>query len=485
MEILLKNNLTGNKELFKPVKKGHISMYNCGPTVYSEQHIGNLRAYIFADLLRRNFEFNGYKVKQVINITDVGHLVSDSDTGEDKMEKALRENLEKSGEILRASDIAEKYTNIFLDDLKKLDIDIKKIKFPRASDHIKEQINLIKILEKKGFAYTISDGVYFDTEKYPKYGKLGRIDLSGLKEGARVLTNSEKKHHTDFALWKFSKPKENRQQEWKSPWGIGYPGWHIECSAMSVKYLGQPFDIHTGGIDHIPIHHNNEIAQSEAANDKPQANYWLHVGHVTLDNEKISKSTGHVVYLRELTERSINPLSYRYWLLNAHYSHTINFSFSTLESAEIAYEKLLRKFAEENEIILNKDKIPADIYKKYINEFRLKLNDDLNTAESLVVLWRMLKDKNISISMKYSILLEMDKVLGLDIENQIRKFRNKIQSQKVETSKVSEEIQNLLDQRNIARKNKNFDEADAIRNKLSNLGYKIIDKDDVSIVELK
>ncbi len=335
MKTFFHNTLSGEIELFEPIKTGEVSMYHCGPTVYSKAHIGNMRAYIFADILKRFFLYQGYKVNQVINITDVGHLTDDGDGGDDKVEKKAREAK------LRAQDIINEVTKYFFDDLKLLNINTENTLFPKATDHIKEQIEMIQILEKKGHTYQTSDGIYFDTSTYPPYGKLGNINLENLKEGARVEINEEKKNPTDFALWKFSKLEDKRQQEWESPWGIGFPGWHIECSAMSKKYLGETFDIHTGGIDHIPVHHNNEIAQSESANGKEQANFWLHFKHILINNEKISKSLGNDIYIDDLLKKNISPLAYRYWLLTADYKTQINFTWEALIASKTAYEKLV------------------------------------------------------------------------------------------------------------------------------------------------
>lgn len=285
--LFLFNTLTRKKEKFVPLKDKLVTMYNCGPTVYERPHIGNLRAYIFADTLRRVLEFNGYKVKQIINITDVGHLTSDADTGEDKIEKSAQEKQKSAFEIARF------YEDLFKQDLNKLNIK-KPFKFPRATEHIKEMINLVQILEKKGYTYKTSDGIYFDTSKFKNYGKLAGLDKKNLKPGARVEVNPEKKNPYDFALWKFSPKDVKRQMEWKSPWGIGFPGWHIECSAMAMKYLGTTLDIHTGGIDHIDIHHTNEIAQSESATGKKFVRYWLHCNFLMVEGQKMSKSLGNI-----------------------------------------------------------------------------------------------------------------------------------------------------------------------------------------------
>jgi len=465
MEIFLQNNLTQKKEVFSPIKKGTVGMYNCGPTVYSRGHIGNLRSYVFADLLRRMFEFNGLEVNQVVNITDVGHLTSDADTGEDKLEKAAKEQ----GET--ATEIAQKYTDIFLQDIEQLNIDTSKIKFVKATDHIAEQIALIQRLESKNFTYKTSDGIYFDTSKFTDYGQLGNIGKvaeKNLEDGARIEKNDEKKNQSDFALWKFSKPEESRQQEWDSPWGVGFPGWHLECSAMSTKYLGQPFDVHTGGIDHLQIHHNNEIAQSQAAEEKPQANYWLHHGHVLLDDKKIAKSDGNTIYLDNLSEKNINPLSYRYWLLTSHYSTLTNYTEEAIAAANTAYEKLLERFSNTSD--------NGKISQKYLKSIHELLNDDLDTAQALATLWKLIKDDSISEEDKLATILEVDKVLGLNIDEMRKNAAS-------EAEEVPEDIINMVHQRNSARENGDFATADGLRDKITALGYEISDSDEGTTVK--
>ncbi len=467
MKIYLHNNLSDQKELFKPVHKhffgkDEVRMYNCGPTVYSRGHVGHARPYVFADLLHRMFDYAGYSVKQIVNITDVGHLVSDADTGEDKVEKAARETGQK------AKEITEKFASLFFEDLKSLNIDISKITFPRATENISEQIQTISDLEKKNLTYKTSDGIYYDTAKFDGYGKLGHVDIKGLKEGARVETNQEKRNPTDFALWKFSKENEKREQEWDSPWGVGFPGWHIECSAMSKKYLGQPFDIHTGGIDHIQTHHNNEIAQSEGAYKKPLANYWMHSGHILINGQKMSKSIGNTVYLPDLKNTGVSILSYRYWLLTSHYSTLVNFTEEAIKSADTAFKKLLNKFA---------GVVPGKINTDYLNQIIEKISDDLNTPEAIAIIWNMLKDEKVSKNDALTTILEVDKILGLNIENEVKN------AGKTESSfEIPEEINNLLKQRQEARNTKNFALADEIRKKISDSGYEIYDYSDGSKV---
>ena len=439
------NTLSRSIEEFNPIKKNKVGLYTCGPTVYNYQHIGNLRTYVFEDILKRVLEYNKYKIKHIMNITDVGHLTSDGDTGEDKMEKgAAREG--KS-----AWDIAKFYTKIFKQDLGALNI-IFPTKFTKATDNIKEQINLIKKLEKKGFTYQTSDGIYFDTAKLPDYGKLAQLDKQELKAGARVEMG-EKKNPTDFALWKFSPVHEKRQMEWKSPWGIGFPGWHIECSAMAAKYLGQPFDIHCGGIDHIPVHHTNEIAQSEAANGKPLANYWMHGEFLVLDGAKMSKSSGEFLTLEALKTKNFNPLAYRYLLLQTHYRKQLTFSWDAVQAAQNGLEHLYSAARE----LPKKDASTALLEEEFLDT----INNDLDVAGALALIWTALKQKTIDLPT----LLKFDTVLGLDIKKQL----------KIKTTPLSAEIAALIAARDQARQNKNWSESDSLRTKIENLGYTIED----------
>lgn len=442
----LYNTLTRKKEIFKPITKKTAGLYSCGPTVYWYQHIGNLRAYIFSDVLKRVLSYNGYAVQHVINITDVGHLTSDADEGEDKMEKAAK----KEGRS--AQEIANRYFSVFQEDLHKLNITDPDI-WCKATEHINEQLELIKKLEEKGFTYVIKDGVYFDTSKLKNYGELARLKKEGLKAGARVEMG-EKKSPTDFALWKFSEKPGVRQQEWPSPWGVGFPGWHIECSAMSIKYLGEHFDIHTGGEDHVSIHHTNEIAQSEAATGKKFVNYWLHGAFLTFKGDKVSKSKGGLFTLSELEEKGFHPLAYRYLCLGAHYRKPLDFSLEALKGAENSLERLKNIC----------DKLPrnetAATTKKYLNKFYKAINDDLNMPEALAALWEMLRDEKSE--NKYTAVAEMDKVFGLDLL-------------KSEKTKIPGEIQKLADERETARAAKDFKKSDELRKKIESLGWTIKD----------
>ncbi len=461
------NTLSNKKEEFKVRVGNKVTMYNCGPTVYDFQHIGNMRPYIFADILKRTLTYNGYEVKQVINITDVGHLVSDADDGEDKMEKGAR----KHGKT--AQEVANEVTNVFTEDLKKLNVQTNEIIFPKATQHIEEQIVFIKTLEEKGYTYTTSDGVYFNTALFKTYGKLGNIDLEGLKEGARVEENKEKKNPTDFALWKLSRRDEKRQQEWKSPWGVGYPGWHIECSAMSMKHLGKQIDIHTGGIDHIPIHHNNEIAQSEVATGKQFVNYWLHSAFITIDGRKIAKSIGNTVYLRNIIDKGYSPLVYRYWLLTGHYHTQMNFTWDALEGAQKALFKMHRTLTEE---LGSKN---GTISKTYQVKFHTLINDNLDTPRAIALLWDMLKDTKISNEDTRATILHFDTVLGLGLAKSDKQMLNLLagKERKLSIGEIPSDVKELLTQREEARKNKKWEEADSLRDKIHNTGFEIDDTD--------
>lgn len=452
------NTKSRQTETFVPIKKNVALVYTCGPTVYNSAHIGNLRAYVFADILRRTLCSSGYEVKHVINITDVGHLTSDGDTGEDKLEKgAAREG--KS-----VWEIAKTYTDEYFKDLAALEIPLDAYIFPRATDHIREQISLIQALELLGFTYKITDGIYFDTSKFPAYPDFAHLDLKGLQSGARVEENNEKKNKTDFALWKFSPITEKRQMEWESPWGIGFPGWHIECSAMSMKYLGNHFDIHTGGIDHIPVHHTNEIAQSEAANNEKYVNYWMHVNFLHGSTGKMSKSHEEFLTLPALVARGYNPLAYKYLLLTAHYRKELSFSFEALDAATIAYDKLIafcKSYA-------SKEGVPHRAYRQAIED---ALYDDLNTPQALGIIWTMLKDDSIDAHTKYSTLMFADSILGLGLQ--------KIKKEEIT---ISPELKRLLDERSKAKSEKNFAESDRLRDEIIKLGFSLKDSENGQIL---
>lgn len=468
MDIKLTNTLTRQKETFQPLEKGKVGIYSCGPTVYATPHIGNFRAFIFADLLRRSFEFLGYAVQQVMNITDVGHLTSDSDAGEDKLELASRRLSEgRKGakrEGISPLEIARKYEDEFLRDMQKLNIRTPH-QLPRASEHITEQIELIKKLEEKGFTYETSDGIYFDTSKFTDYGKLSGQKLEEKEAGARVEVKSEKKNPADFALWKFCVGEnEHHILRWQNPSGEGegFPGWHLECSAMSSKYLGETFDIHTGGVDHIPVHHENEIAQSEAASDKAFVKYWLHNEFLTVDNGKMSKSLGNLFTLEDIEEKEIDPLAFRYLALNSHYRSKLNFTWEALKNASHSLNNLrtiFRNIPEEGEID-----------EAWLEKFQAALADDLNSAQALAIAWEYARSDNAS----QPTLQKFDEVLGLDL------------ARPEEAVELTEEQKNLLEERKAAREAKDFARSDEIRDEFAAAGLEIEDtKDGEQIVKRK
>jgi len=446
-KIYLSNTLTRKKEEFKPLRGNMVGMYTCGPTVYNYVHIGNLRTYVFEDILRRVLEFNGYKVKQIMNITDVGHLTSDSDTGEDKLEKGAQ----REGKTVWQ--IAEFYTPAFKEHLNALNI-LMPNKWVRATDYIKLQIKLVKKLEKKGLTYKTTDGIYFDSSKYKDYAKLAKLNIEGQKEGARVEVNKEKKNLTDFALWKFSPENSKRQMEWDSPWGKGFPGWHLECSALSMKFLGKEFDIHCGGIDHIPVHHTNERAQNWGITGKEVVKYWVHGEFLLMDKNKMAKSGDNFVILQTLIDKGYNPLSYRYFVLQAHYRSKLNFSYEALMAAQTGYDNLIRD-------IQSLDKATtAD--KKYLEEFTKIVNDDLDIPRALAITQEVIKSK-LDSGIKRATLIKFDEVLGLDL-NQFK-----------EEKELSDDVKKLINQRQIARANKDYKKADELRKKLEERGIKIND----------
>ena len=445
------NTLARKKETFSPIRKDKVRMYTCGPTVYDYAHIGNLRAYVFADILQKTLEYGGYKVKRVMNITDIGHLSSDADSGEDKMTKGLLREKKKLT-LKNMRELAEFYTKKFKKDLEKLNVKIpKEIYF--ASDYVKEDTELVQKLEKKEYTYKTSDGIYFNTSKMPDYGILWGGKREWKKEGARIVENSEKKNPEDFALWKF-----NSQIGFESPWGKGFPGWHIECSAMGIKFLGEQFDIHTGGIDHIPIHHTNEIAQSECATGKkPFVRVWMHNNFLDINNgEKMAKSGDSFITLHTITEKGISPIVYRFWLLMGHYRTKMNFNWEALEGAETALKRLYGLYMSLGEKI-------GKVDKEYQEKFKEFVFDDLDTPRALSLLWDVLKDEKISNANKKATILDFDKVLGLDFAN-------------LKEEKISEAILKLVEEREEVRKNKDFKKSDELRKKINSLGYEIEDK---------
>ncbi len=443
------NSLSGKLEPFKPLKVGVVKMYHCGPTVYGTQHIGNLSMYVFTDILRRALESEGFDIKQVINFTDFGHLTSDGDSGEDKMSVGLKnEGLEPTLENMHK--LGHKYAEEFLEDIKKLNIKTEGTHFPYASHYVPQQIKLIESLEKKGYTYKTSDGIYFDISQFPEYGKLGNIQHDEAQE-SRVGQNSEKKNQRDFALWKFG------DKGWESPWGVGFPGWHIECSAMILDLLGEQIDIHTGGIEHIPVHHNNEIAQSESATGKaPFSSYWLHRAHVQIDGRKIAKSEGNVVYLSEIIEKGYSPLALRYLFLLSHYRTPTNFTWEALDAAQNAYRKI-KEFA-------GKKSESGIVNDEYKNKFMSAIENDFNTPEALAVVWNLIKDESVFPSTKRATIFEFDKVLGLDLENN-----------EFDIKDMPEDIQKLINEREGVRANKDFKKSDELRDEIKNKGFIVED----------
>jgi len=447
MDILLYDNWERQLRPFTPIHKEWVGLYCCGPTVYDYAHIGNLRTYLFEDFLRRTLEFNGYTVRHVVNITDVGHLVSDADDGEDKMEAGSR----RTGES--AWDIAEKYTIAFKQDLASLHMLNPQI-WCKATDHIAEQIAFIAAIEEKGYCYKTSDGIYFDTSKQDNYGYLARLNRAGLEAGKRVDIG-EKRSATDFALWKFSPADSQRQMEWESPWGRGFPGWHIECSAMSAKYLEPWFDIHCGGEDHIAIHHTNEIAQNQACHNTRLANFWMHGYFLQIDAGKMSKSSGDFLRLQTLIDQGFDPLAYRMLCLSAHYRSQLNFSWEALKAAQTGLNRLRETYLElPNGGVLNQD---------FAQRFQHEVNQDLNLPKGLALMWELLKS-NLPEADKKITIDHFDLVLGLDLAN----WRPK-------ENVLPEAVLALIEQRKLSRQNKNWAESDRLRNELNALGYEVED----------
>ena len=449
MPLYLHNTLTRKKEEFKPLTENKVGMYTCGPTVYNYAHIGNLRSYVFADVLRRAFEYFDYEVDQIMNITDIGHLASDADSGEDKMTKGLlREGKELTLENMR--EMAEFYAGKFNEDLAKLNILPPSGQY-YASDYVKEDVELVSKLEEKGYAYKTSDGIYFDTAKMSDYGILWGGKRKSDKDHVRIDENSEKKNPEDFALWKF-----NDSIGYESPWGQGFPGWHIECSAMGMKFLGEQFDVHTGGIDHISIHHTNEIAQSECATGKkPFVRYWLHNDFVDVGGIKMAKSGDNFLTLQKISDRGIDPAAYRFWLLMASYRTKVNFNWEALEAAWVAFKRLLSIYRELGDEA-------GEVDKMYKEKFTERIGDDLDTPRAISLMWDLVKDDDVSDANKKATLLEFDKVLGLgfgDLKKEV----------------APAEVMDLVQARAQARNQKDFTLSDELRDKIKTLGWDVKD----------
>ena len=440
------NTASRSLEEFKPITKGKAGVYTCGPTVYWDAHIGNMRSYVFEDILQRTLELEGYDVKRVMNITDVGEL---TETGEDKMLLGAQ----REGKTVQ--EIAQMYTERFLKDAASLNIKIPQAPLLcKATEHIPEQIELISVLEQKGIAYKTSDGVYFDTSKFPSYGSFSGQRLEDKEAGARVEVNAEKKNASDFALWKFA-PKDSKRQLWESPWGVGFPGWHIECSAMSRKYLGQPFDIHCGGIDHIPVHHENEIAQSEAAYGVKLSNYWLHNEFLLVDGQKMSKSLGNVYTVSDIISRGADPLALRYLFLGTQYRQKQNFTWEALQAAQNALTKLRSTVRGWSKPGTGLTDIEAD--------FKSSLEDDLNTPKALAVLWKLV-DADLPSADKAATMSWMDQVLGLSLDAYIAK-----------PAVIPADIEALAKNRDAARAAKDWGESDRLRDEIADRGWIVED----------
>ncbi len=462
------NTLSGEKETFKPIIDGKVGMYTCGPTVYNYPSIGNWRTYILGDLVYRTLRYNKYSINYIMNVTDVGHLTGDNEgdanQGEDRMEKAKRR------EGKNAWEIAEFYTNDFLAGFKKLNMEMPR-KITKATEHIKEQIELVEKLEKNNLTYKITDGIYFDVNAYEAsgktYGELSTLDHN--HEGlARIEPNPEKRNARDFALWKFSPQDEKRDMEWPSPWGVGFPGWHIECSAMSMKYLGEQFDLHLGGEDLRQTHHPNEIAQSEGATScTPFAKYWMHGKFLLVDGGRMGKSKGNAYTIQDIEEHGLLPLALRYFYLGGHYRHQINFTWDALQASQNALDKLHYKTLELKETTgFKKWFTSAD--QSYQTEFLKAVNDDLEMPRALAIMWEMIKDDTLSPAVKYKTLLDFDRILGLGLANVTVKKQQAIPN----------EVQQLASEREVARADKDWQKSDELRDKLSDMGYTVKDTND-------
>lgn len=467
MKLTFYNTLTRKKEEFHSIDENRVRMYSCGPTVYSYAHIGNFRTYIFMDTLRRVLKYNGYELKHVMNITDVGHLESDADEGEDKMEKAARKEKKDPYEI------ANFYTKIFLKDMEKLNIDKPEI-ITKATENISQMIEYVKEIIKNGYAYETSKGIYFDISKLDKYPVLSNRKLDDQIAGARVDVDPEKKNPYDFALW--IKAPENHIMKWESPWGLSYPGWHLECSTMGRRFLGEEFDIHTGGVDHIPTHHENEIAQSKGATGKIPAHVWMHCEYLQVDGGKMSKSLGNTYTISQLQEKGISPLAFKLFCFTAHYRNKLNFTFEGAYGAQKALERLYDSYIKNANGV---DDVDEDIIKEYEERFLTYINDDMNMPGAMSVVWEIARNAKKSIKFA-DLLLKFDKVLGLDMknaENYLLEFKHE------ESEELPEEIKALVEERKQARAEKNWAKSDEIRDKIISLGYSIKDTKDGIIVK--
>ena len=452
MDIYFYNTLTKQKDLFKPIEEGKVKIYSCGPTVYKDATIGNMRTNLLNDTLRRILKYNGYELKHVMNITDVGHLVSDGDEGEDKMLKSAREEHKSPLEI------AEHYTKLFFRDLERLNIETPEV-VCKATDHIKEMLEMVQKIMKNGYAYETSTAIYFDVSKLDKYGILSGINLNDQKAGARVDIDPEKRNPYDFALW--IKAPANHLMKWDSPWGPSYPGWHIECSAMSTKYLGEEFDIHTGGIDLVPTHHENEIAQNKGACGKNPAHYWIHGEYLLINGGKMSKSLGNTYLIDDIIAKGYSPLAYRLFNYSCHYRGKLNFTWEGIESANTSLIRLREGY--QKHLNGNSD-VSDEIIADMENRFHQAINDDMNMPLALSVVWEAVKypEKSPKIA---QLLKKFDTVLGIKIDE-------------VQETKIPQEILDLVEERKQARSDKNWSESDRLRDLIAEKGYIVKDTKD-------
>lgn len=457
MELKLYNTLSRKKEVFKSIDERQVRMYSCGPTVYYFAHIGNLRTYLFMDNLRRVLKYNGYELMHAMNITDVGHLESDADEGEDKMAKAARRENKDPYEI------AKFYTEKFMVDLDKLNIEKPEI-ICKATEHIKEMEEYVQKIIENGYAYETKDTIYFDTSKLDKYGVLSNINIDEQKAGARVEFDTEKKNVTDFALW--IKAPESHIMKWDTFWGKCYPGWHIECSAMGKKYLGEHFDIHTGGIDHIPIHHENEIAQSKGYSGQIPANFWMHSEFLLIDGGKMSKSLNNVYTISDLEAKGFTAMDYRMFNFTSHYRNKLNFTWDSLESAKISLARLKESYKKQ---LLGTEDVEESIIEEYKTRFNEAINDDLNMPQAMSVVWEVAKNPIKSPKLA-KLLLKFDEVLGFKLGEE----------EKIE---LPEEIQKIVEERKIARENKDWTKSDELRDLLNGKGYSVKDTKDEMIIK--
>ena len=455
MDLYFYNTLTKKKEKFVPIDNKEVRIYSCGPTVYKDATIGNMRTNIFQDVLRRVLKYNGYTLKHAMNITDVGHLVSDGDEGEDKMIKTAREEHKSPMEI------AEYYTKLFFQDLELLNIETPEI-ICKATDHIKEMLEYVEKLVENGYAYETSTAIYFDISKLDKYPILSNLNLEEQKAGARVDVDKEKKSPYDFALW--IKAPENHLMKWDSPWGASYPGWHIECSAMGQKYLGEQFDIHTGGIDLIPTHHENEIAQSKGRCGKIPANYWMHGEYLLIDGGKMSKSLGNVYLIKDLCQRGHDPLVYRLFSYSCHYRNKLNFTWEAIDATSKSLERLKNGYQMHLE---GKDNVDDEEIKQLEEKFHQAINDDLNMPAAMGIVWKVVRMEKKSPKFA-ELLAKFDTVLGLKIEEKTKNVQ----------AEIPEEIMQLVEQRKQARKSKDWAKSDELRELIKNKGYEIKDTKD-------